>query len=136
MLNKLINFNSQKELFSIIEIYLTRWKCEECYRYIKQSYNLEDIRVRGYNAIRNIVAFINAIAYFSSVYMGMSLKLKLMVKKIYICAKRFFGIPVFYNYAIADGIFELLKKTRCGIINFKGKLGKGIDDFQLSLFPV
>jgi len=134
--NKLINFNSQKELFSIIEIYLTRWKCEECYRYIKQSYNLEDIRVRGYNAIRNIVAFINAIAYFSSVYMGMSLKLKLMVKKIYICAKRFFGIPVFYNYAIADGIFELLKKTRCGIINFKGKLGKGIDDFQLSLFPV
>ncbi len=48
---------------------LTRWKCEECDRYIKQSYNMEDLRVRGYNAIRNIVVLVNAIAYFFSVHM-------------------------------------------------------------------
>jgi len=133
--NKQINIHSQKALYTIIEIYLTRWKCEECYRYIKQSYNLEDLRVRGYNAIRNIIVLVNAIAYFCSVYMGMAIKLKLLVNKIFILAKRFFGVPVFYNYAMADGIFEMLKSTRSGIINFKGKIGLKGDELQLSLFP-
>ena len=133
--NKQINVFKQKELWNIIEIYLTRWKCEECYRYIKQSYNLEDLRVRSYNSIRNVTAIVHAIAYFSSVYMGLSLKLKLMVKKIFIASKRFFGIPVFYDYAMADGIYELLKKTKNGIVNFMGRTGKTFDDFQLSLFP-
>ncbi len=133
--NKEVNLFTSEDLWNIVEIYLTRWKCDECYRYIKQSYNLEDFRVRSYNSIRNMVVLVHAIAYFSSVYMGMSLKLKLMVHKIYVSAKRFFGIPVFYNYAMADGIFELLKKARQGITTFKGKIGKHHDAFQLSLFP-
>jgi len=47
--------------------------------------------------------------------MGMDLKLKLMVQKVFILSKRFFGIPTFFNYAMADGIFELLKKANKGI---------------------
>jgi len=132
--NKPVNHYSHKELYNIIQIYLTRWKCDECFRYIKQSYNLEDLRVRSYIAIRNITAMVHAIAYFCSVYMGMKLKLNILVQKIFILSKRFFGIPVFYNYAMADGIYELLKKTRTGIENFKGRQGN-IVDFQLSLFP-
>ena len=113
------------------------WKCDECYRYIKQSYNLEDVRVRSYIAIRNTVAMVHAIAYFTSVYMGLSLKLKVAVQKIFILSKRFFGVPTFFQYAMTDGIFELLKKARTGIeeIRFKGKTGNSADDFQLSLFP-
>jgi len=132
--NKPVNLYSHKELYNIIQIYLTRWKCDECFRYIKQSYNLEDLRVRSYKAIRNITAMVHAIAYFCSVYMGMKLKLKILVQRIFILSKRFFGIPIFYNYAMADGIYELLKKTRVGIENFKGRQGN-IVDFQLSLFP-
>jgi hypothetical protein len=45
--NKQVNINNNKQLWQIIEIYLTRWKCDECYRYIKQSYNMEDFRVLG-----------------------------------------------------------------------------------------
>lgn len=132
--NQEVNNNNHKELYNIIQMYLTRWKCDECFRYIKQSYNLEDLRVQSYTSIRNITVLVHAIAYFSSVYMGMKLKLKILVQKIFILAKRFFGIPTFYNYAMADGIYELLKKTRVGIENFKGKQGN-IDDFQLALFP-
>lgn len=132
--NKVVNHHRHQELYNIIQIYLTRWKCDECFRYIKQSYNLEDIRVRTYIGIRNITAMVHAIAYFSSVYMGMKLKLKILVQKIFILAKRFFGVPVFYNYAMADGIYELLKKTRVGIDNFKGKQGC-LNQFQLDLFP-
>lgn len=132
-----VNIKESKAIYNIVEVYLTRWKCDECYRYIKQSYNLEDVRVRSYTAIRNTVAMVHAIAYFTSVYMGLSLKLKVAVQKIFILSKRFFGVPTFFQYAMADGIFELLKKTRTGIeeIKFKGKTGNSSDDFQLSLFP-
>jgi hypothetical protein len=134
---KEVNVRDSKAIYSIVEVYLTRWKCEECYRYIKQSYNLEDLRVRSYISIRNTVAMVHAIAYFTSVYMGLSLKLKVAVQKIFILSKRFFGIPSFFHYAMADGICELLKKANTGIegIKFKGKTGSSSDDFQLSLFP-
>lgn len=42
--------------------------------------------------------------------------------KLYVCfilffliSKRFFGIPEFYNYAIADGIYNCLYSTKYGI---------------------
>ena len=132
-----VNTWESKAIYYVLEVYLTRWKCDECYRYIKQSYNLEDVRVRSYTSIRNTVAMVHAIAYFTSVYMGLSLKLKVAVQKIFILSKRFFGVPTFFQYAMADGIFELLKKTRTGIekIKFKGKTGSSSGDFQLSLFP-
>ncbi len=47
-----VNIQESKAIYYIVEVYLTRWKCYECYRYIKQSYNLEDVRVRSYIAIR------------------------------------------------------------------------------------
>jgi len=97
---------------------------------------MEDFRVRGYNSIRNITVFVHAIAYFTSIYMGISLKLKLMVQRIFILSKRFFGVPTFFNYAMADGIYELLKITRTGLTTkFIGKTGPPYTDFQLSLFP-
>jgi hypothetical protein len=131
--NKEPDSKTPKEVFKVVEIYLTRWKCDECFRYIKQSYNLEDVRVRTYNGIRNITAIVHAIAYFTSIYMGMNLKLKLMVQKVFILSKRFFGIPTFYHYAMADGIFELLKKSNTGIIRKKND--NSADSFILSLFP-
>ena len=131
--NKELDTKTPKEVFKVVEIYLTRWKCDECFRYIKQSYNLEDVRVRTYNGIRNITAIVHAIAYFTSIYMGMNLKLKLMVQKVFILSKRFFGIPTFYNYAMADGIFELLKKSNTGISNNNN--GNSADGIILSLFP-
>ena len=134
--NKSVKIADGKALWRIVEIYLTRWKCDECYRYIKQSYNLEDFRVMSYVSIRNITVLVHAIAYFTSIYMGVSLKLKIMVQKIFILSKRFFGVPTFFNYAMADGIFELLKTARTGLKNnLIGKTGPPHTDFQLSLFP-
>jgi hypothetical protein len=135
--NKEGNTKESKSIYKIVEIYLTRWKCDECYRYIKQSYNLEDVRVRSYISIRNITVIVHAIAYFTSIYMGMNLKLKVMVQKIFILSKRFFGIPSFFNYAMADGIFELLKTTKAGVetAEYKGKTGKTTEQMVLDLFP-
>lgn len=35
----------EKDALRVLEIYLTRWRCEESFRFIKQGYNLEDIRL-------------------------------------------------------------------------------------------
>lgn len=100
--------NVNKEPKEILEIYLTRWKCEESFRFLKQEYHLEDIRVRRYNALRNTIALVHAVFYFLSVYLGRSLKINILLKKVLEKAKRFFQLPVFKHYAIADGIYRIL----------------------------
>jgi hypothetical protein len=100
--------NVDKEPKEILEIYLTRWKCEESFRFLKQEYHLEDIRVRSYNSLRNTIALVHAVFYFLSVYLGRSIKIDILLKKILEKAKRFFQIPVFKHYAVADGIYRIL----------------------------
>lgn len=100
--------NVDKDPKDILEIYLTRWKCEETFRFLKHEYHLEDVRVRRYTALRNTVALIHAVFYFLSVYLGRRLKMKILLEKILEKAKRFFQIPAFKHYAVADGIYRLL----------------------------
>jgi len=100
--------NVDKSPKDILEIYLTRWKCEETFRFLKHEYHLEDIRVRRYTALRNTVALIQAVFYFLSVYLGRRLKMKILLEKILEKAKRFFQMPAFKHYAVADGIYRLL----------------------------
>ena len=57
-----------------------------------------------------------------------------MVQKIFILSKRFFGVPAFFNNAMADGIFELLKRSSTGITEYKGRIGSHHDKFKFSLF--
>ena len=98
----------EKDALRVLEIYLTRWRCEESFRFIKQGYNLEDIRLLTYEGLRNIVALVHAVFYFLSVELGRNLKLSILLKKIYEKAKRFFQIPRFKQYAINEGIHRLL----------------------------
>jgi len=120
--------HSKQSVWRIVEYYLARWRCEEAYRYIKQCYDLEDIRVQSYISIRNIVVLVLAVSYFASVYLGQNLKLKMLVERIFLVSKRFFGVPSFFNYAIADGIFNLLFPDKTAL---RGVNHNDIDDFQL-----
>ena len=110
-----VSMKTKESIWRIVEIYLTRWKCDESFRYIKQCYNLEDIRVRDYTSIRNTVVLILAVAYFAAVYLGDNLKLKMLMERIYLVSKRFFGVPTFFNYAVADGLYNLLFPDKMGI---------------------
>jgi hypothetical protein len=71
--------------------------------------------------------FVLAVSYFAAVYLGQSIKLKLLIERIFLVSKRFFGVPSFFNYAIADGIFNLLFPDKTAL---KGK-SNHTDDFQL-----
>jgi hypothetical protein len=98
----------------ISEVYLTRWKCEEGYRFIKQSYNVEDVRVRSYTALRNTYVLVHAVLYFVSAVLGAKAKLNLIFKKVCEKAKRFYEVPAFFHYAVADGIYRVLVASRTG----------------------
>ncbi len=123
-----VNIRKKESIWRIVEYYLTRWKCDESFRYIKQCYNLEDIRVRSYIGIRKIVVLVLAVSYFAAVYLGQNIKLKLLVERVFLVSKRFFGVPSFFNYAIADGIFNLLFPDKTAL---RGLSPTGMDDFQL-----
>ena len=99
----------------ILEIYLTRWKCEESFRFMKQTYHLEDVRVRSYQGLKNIACLVLAVFYFVSIELGKKLKLNILLQKIFAKAKRFFKIPAFKHYAIADGIYAFLFASIKGI---------------------
>ena len=98
----------------VADVYLTRWKCEEAYRFVKQAYRLEDVRVRSYVALRNVFALVLAVLYFVSVVIGAKAKLNLIFKRVCEKAKRFYEIATFYQYAVADGIHRLLFGSRGG----------------------
>jgi hypothetical protein len=123
-----VNIRKKESIWRIVEYYLSRWKCDESFRYIKQCYNLEDIRVRSYVSIRNIVVLVLAVSYFAAVYLGQNIKLKLLVERVFLVSKRFFGVPSFFNYAIADGIFNLLFPDKTAL---RGLSPASMDDFQL-----
>jgi hypothetical protein len=125
--NQQLSLYDANQCYKILDNYLTRWKCDETYRYVKQAYNLEDVRVRKIVAIKNTVALVMAVAYFAMIYMGTSLKLKIMKEKIFVLAKRFFAIPVFFCYSMADGIYNLLKSSNAPI----NKKSKPPNEFQL-----
>jgi len=100
-----------QSLWWIVQIYLTRWKIEETFRFIKQSYNLEDIRVMKYQRLKNLVILVTAAAYFAATFLGQQMKLRILCEKLPIISQRFFGIPPFRFYALADGIRRILSQA-------------------------
>ena len=101
---------SRSSQWFIVQGYLARWMVEETIRFIKQSYHLEDIRVLDYDRLKNLVALTLAAAYFAAVWIGEKLRLAVLCRRITKLAKRFFGVPEFHYYALADGIRTLLSR--------------------------
>lgn len=98
-------------LGGIVPIDLTRWKIEETFRFLKQNYNLEEVRVLSYDRLQNLVARVAAVAYFAATFLGQKLKLRRLAEKRLIISLRFFGIPPFRFYALADGIRQALSQS-------------------------
>jgi hypothetical protein len=123
--------NKRQRLWWAIEAYLTRWRIEETIRFVKQRYQLEDIRILTYERLRNMMGLVLAASYFAAVYLGVRAKLEILVAHVLKAAKRIFGIPVFRYYAIADGMRELLNRYNRRMVKTIKTL---INENQLPLF--
>jgi len=123
---------SRKSLWKILQSYLTRWRIEETIRFIKQSYQVEDIRLLTYHRLQNMMAIVTAVAYFAMVYLGLRTKLRVLARHVMGAARRLFGIPDFHFYALADGIREYLFGRQKGLQGFHYQWLE--ENAQLSLF--
>ena len=101
---------SRKVLWRLVRAYIRRWAIEETIRYIKQSYELEDVRVLNYRSLQNIMPLVCAAAYFAAVLLDTASKLKIMAGYVLKAAKRVFGIPEFHYYCIADGLTSIFMR--------------------------
>ena len=110
-----------------MKAYIKRWSVEETIRFIKQTYDLENIRVLKYARLQNMMALLLAVFYFVSVILDQSQKLTIMTGHVLRSAKRVFGIPDFKYYALGDGLYKIFSQ-------YPGKLLKSpeIFDSQLS----
>lgn len=66
--------------------------------------------------------------FIRHIYLGQNIKLKMLVEKIFLVSRRSFGVPSFFNYAIADGIYNLLYPDKTTL---RGIKQNNVDDFQL-----
>lgn len=99
-------------LWGMVQAYLTRWRIEETLRFAKQAYQLEDVRVLGYESLKNMMALALLAMFFSMVHLGTRTKLAILSHHAIKAARRLFGVPDFRFYAIADGMREILAGRR------------------------
>ncbi|MHB1857172.1 MAG: hypothetical protein ACYCPM_07025, partial [Acidobacteriaceae bacterium] len=50
-------------------------------------------------------------AYFAATFLGQQMKLRILTDKLLVISQRFFGIPSFRFYALADGIRRVLSAS-------------------------
>lgn len=62
----------------------------------------------------SVVVKVLAACYFTAAYLGERLKIAILARRILRASKRFFAVPVFHYYALADGIVDLLAHATRG----------------------
>ena len=104
LLTSLNKNNTRKDIEQVVNGYLYRWKIEETIRYIKQAYNLEDIRLMKYAKIKNMAALVLAVAFFAASWLGRNARMEILVEHLKDLSKHIKEVPDFFYYALAEGI--------------------------------
>lgn len=100
---------NRQVLKNVFMSYTKRWSIEETIRFIKQTYDLEDIRILRYVCLQNMMALVLLVFYFLAVVLDNYQKL--LAGHVLTAAKRVFGIPDFGYYALGDGISAILTRN-------------------------
>jgi hypothetical protein len=109
---------SRLSIWHVVRSYMTRWRIEDVIRFVKQSYQLEDVRCLTYHRLQALMVLATAAAYFAAVYLGLGMKLRILAGHVLKASKRLFGIPDFRLYALADGIRQFLFSQTRGLKGF------------------
>lgn len=81
-------------------------------RFLKQSYQLEDLRLLRYERLRTMATLVLAAAHFIAVHLCRRAKLEIFAQHLLNAARRIYGVPAFRFYALADGIRQVLNSSR------------------------
>ena len=115
--NKVIK--NKKDVHKIVRAYMSRWRIEENFRFKKQQYGFENMRVRTLKAMNTL----NMMLMMHIGHIGMlaeKVDKKLLVIKMIERGKSIKGRTYLWYYQISRGIKEILKYAHKGIKEFQG----------------
>ncbi len=126
-----LKMQEKKKLCHIItKVYLLRWRIEEYFRFKKQQFELEDLRIMSLQSIRNL----NLLAMLAVGYISLTTSVhkdSIFLAEIKECSKRIYGMPQFVYYAIGYALERVLSMSRSGISSF---LPPRVKSQQITLF--
>lgn len=113
-----LKIQEKKRLCHIIsKVYLLRWRIEEYFRFKKQQFELEDLRVMSLQSIRNL----NLLAMLAVGYISLTTSIhkdSIFLAEVKECSKRIYGMPQFVYYAIGYALERVLSMSCSGISSF------------------
>ena len=90
-----LKMQEKKKLCHIItKVYLLRWRIEEYFRFKKQQFELEDLRVMSLQSIRNL----NLLAMLAVGYIGLTTEIhkdSIFLAELKECSQRIYEMPKF-----------------------------------------
>lgn len=122
------SIQSKEDVIKVAKLYFSRWRIEEYFRAKKQLFDFENFRVRS-------LASINALNFHITVAMAFLAQMTRkkaaneLLKSVLEAARPIKPVVYFLYYRISDGITELLKHTKTGIVEWF--LPKRTDQNQL-----
>lgn len=126
-----LKMQERKKLCHIItKVYLLRWRIEEYFRFKKQQFELEDLRVMSLQSIRNL----NLLATLAVGYIGLTASIhrdSIFLAELKECSKRIYEMPKFIFYALGYALERVLSMSRSGISGF---LHPKVQSQQINLF--
>ena len=126
---------NKKIAVTITKVYLMRWQIEEYFRFKKQQFGFEDIRVRKFSSIKAM----NALLSYAIGFIGLVSKEKettIIGLEIIEKSKRIYSEKAkFLYYQIADGISNILDDAKVGIYYFLRK-SKKLTKHRPTLFEI
>lgn len=126
-----LKMQEKKKLCHIVtKVYLMRWRIEEYFKFKKQQFELEDLRVMSLQSIRNL----NMLATLAAGYIGLTSavhKDSVFLMELKECSKRIYDIPKFVFYALGYAMERVLSMSRTGINTF---IPTKVKSQQLNLF--
>lgn len=121
----------KKKLCHIItKVYLLRWRIEEYFRFKKQQFELEDLRVISLPSIHNL----NLLAMLAVGYISLTTAIhkdNIFLAELKECSKRIYELPQFIFYAIGYALERVLSMCRASISGF---LPPKVRSQQITLF--
>lgn len=110
-----LKIQEKKKLCHIVaKVYLMRWRMEEYFKFKKQQFELEDLRVMSLQSIRNL----NMLATLAAGYIGLTSSVhkdSVFLMELKECSRRIYDIPKFHFYALGYAIEHVLSMSRTGI---------------------
>ena len=108
------DIKSKEELVEVVRLYFSRWRVEEYFRAKKQSYGLENMRVRSLNSINNL-NLMNTMVIGHVGQLSEEIEESLLSIKIKQRSNSIRNRVLFWYYQIAKGIREILAHAKTGI---------------------